>query len=71
MIAMYDKRWFGPCISSNIYPNLIILVSSNWQFSNLNIHTSHALKIGLIIRRDLYLCKGWVWENAYSSLKSV
>ena len=44
MIAMYGKRWFGPCIS-DIYKNLIFLVSSDWQFSNLNFHTSHALKI--------------------------
>ena len=21
--------------------------------------------------RDMHLCKGWVWKNAYSSLKSV
>ena len=42
MIAMYDKWWFGPCISSNIYQNLIILVSSHWPFSNVNIDTSQA-----------------------------
>ena len=47
MIAMYDSWWFGPCISSNIYRNVIILVSPHWQFSNLNIHTSQALKIFL------------------------
>ena len=44
MIAMYGKMWFGPRISSNVYQNLIILVSTNGQFSNRNIHTSHALK---------------------------
>ena len=49
MIAMYGKRWFGPRISSNIYQNSIILVSTNGQFSNLNIYTSHALK--LILKR--------------------
>ena len=26
---------------------------------------------GLIIRRDMHLCKRWVWENDYSSLKRV
>ena len=41
---MNDKRGFGPPISSNVYQNLIILVSTNGQFSNLNIHTSHASK---------------------------
>ena len=25
----------------------------------------------VIIRREMHLCKRWVWENAYSSLKSV
>ena len=34
-MAMYGKRWFGPRISSNIYQNLMILVSSDWQFSKL------------------------------------
>ena len=45
MIAMYGKWWFGTCISSNIYQKLIILISSDLQFSHLNIHTSHALKL--------------------------
>ena len=45
MIAMYGKWWFGTCISSNIYQNSIIMVSSDWQFSNLNIRKSHALKL--------------------------
>ena len=47
MIAMYGKRWFGRRISSNIYQNLIILVSTNEQFSNLNIRISHALTSSL------------------------
>ena len=34
---MYDKWGFGPCISSNIYQNLIILVSSHWQVFTMNL----------------------------------
>ena len=54
MIAMYSKWWFGTCISSNIYQNLIVLVSPYWQFSNLNVHTSHALKL-IFMRYDYML----------------
>ena len=71
-----ERRAKGGALFHIICQNSIILVSSNWQFSNLNIHKSQALKIifekillRLIIRRDMHLCKARVWENAYTELK--
>ena len=45
MIAKCGKWWFGTCIAFNINQNFMILLSSDLQLSNLNIRTSHALKL--------------------------
>ena len=76
--------WYSPqkskyplCISFNIYQNLIFSVSTHWQFSSLNTHTSEALNLFekfyevLLYAGICIFVRGGCGENAYSSLKSV
>ena len=69
MIAMYGKWWFETCISSYNYQNLIILVSPDLQFSNLNKHPYSSLKSADTCRPiNLYII---LFENHFPFQKSV